>query len=453
MESEILQKRFSKGIRHFYLSSVLIITFGYLFEFFRIGQNMGFDRLILLLGVFLNIIILFLYIRKKTSVELSFGIVGYTVFFISIVTSLVSINSVESHIYMIRDNMFFTLIIVFSAFIVGRMHALILSFISVFYIIVYTFISKNQFLIDNMVLLLVIIIGLGLLLYFLKSVLDSALTESAKLNIQLTGRSQKIEEQNEILKEQSFELKTLNSNLYKKEEVLLEQKNELHIANDTKNKLFSILAHDLKDLVNTTLGLSNFLGDNSDASDQNKYSELIQNNLQRLSELLENLLEWSKAQSKKIRFNKEPVSLFETANVAIQPNLSRIKDKSIILNNSIPQNITVLGDRNLLEIIFRNLITNAVKFTRDNMQIEISAVDYPESVLVEIIDEGIGLDEDLYTQIFTLLPGESNRGTKGEKGTGLGLSICKEFVELHGGCIGVKPNKTQGSIFWFTLPK
>lgn len=233
---------------------------------------------------------------------------------------------------------------------------------------------------------------------------------------------------------------------------------DLEEMNKTKDKFFSIIAHDLKSPFNSMLGFSEILKNNFDDYDvdmQKNSVEYIHQGINQSYKLLENLLLWAQSQRGTIEFNPKKVNLFTLISETNQL-LEQVSDvKSIKLINEIHETIFVNADRDLLSIIIRNLISNAIKFTPKGGEISIKSQTINDSnKFVEIIvkDMGVGISKEKQSKLFDIRESTSTKGTENEKGTGLGLILCKEFVEIHGGTIWVKSEIGKGSSFSFTIP-
>lgn len=173
-----------------------------------------------------------------------------------------------------------------------------------------------------------------------------------------------------------------------------------------------------------------------------------------MSRLLDQLLTWSRTQQGTISYKPEKLDLLDLAMNTIELFDENASQKNISIRCDIKKGDQVLADHNMTETIFRNLISNAVKFTHPGGAVTITACDKDKFIEIVISDNGIGISEEQQQQLFRIRDNKtSNIGTKGEKGTGLGLVLCKEFVEKHGGNIRAEKNPGQGSKFIFTLPK
>ena len=230
---------------------------------------------------------------------------------------------------------------------------------------------------------------------------------------------------------------------------------ELNESNASKDKFFSIIAHDLKNPFSSIIGLSEMLIEEIKSSDNQaikEYSGLINVSAVRTFRLLENLLEWANTQRGKTSFTPVSLNLNELFNEDFGIFLELAKGKNIQLKNSIRDNLTILADKNMLKTILRNLISNAIKFTHKNGKVEVNAIIENQYLKISIIDNGIGMTKEIIEKLFKIDANLSTRGTENEKGTGLGLILCKEFVERHGGKIWVESEDGKGSIFRFILP-
>ena len=248
----------------------------------------------------------------------------------------------------------------------------------------------------------------------------------------------------------------------KAEKDMKESEAKLQESNKTKDKFFSIIAHDLKSPFNAMLGFSNLLVKNHAKYDEHKrkrFLEIINRDIQNTYNLLENLLLWSHSQRGAIAFNPFTENLYLLYLETYELLYRSAKNKSIKLINKIPENINVFADKSMILTVLRNLISNAIKFTPEGGTVQIGVktrhvVETRHSLsLTEIYvkDNGVGIPKESIEQLFEISENVSTSGTDGEKGTGLGLIICKEFVEEHGGAIWVESEEDKGSTFIFTL--
>lgn len=234
------------------------------------------------------------------------------------------------------------------------------------------------------------------------------------------------------------------------------QSKELIELNATKDKFFSIIAHDLRNPFSVLLGMSDLLLTNYTTYDDETRLELIEiqhETTKQTFTLLENLLEWSKIQRGKFDFNADCISLNELILQNIKNHTELAKQKNIQLLNINTEDQTIFADTNMLQTILRNLVVNAIKFTNEGGIVSFSVKESGEFVEVSVSDNGVGISEENLQKLFRIDGNITTQGTAKEKGSGLGLMLCKEFVEIHNGKIWVESEKGKGSSFKFTVPK
>lgn len=240
----------------------------------------------------------------------------------------------------------------------------------------------------------------------------------------------------------------------KAENALKASEKELKNLNATKDRLFSIIGHDLRNPLNNMFGFA-FLLQRRAAQyhDEklNKYIDAISQSAHSVSELLENLLEWSRAQTQEIKVEKGNFYLNEIVEANFKLFYNSAKAKKIKLISKIKPDLMIHADKTMLSTVIRNLISNAVKFTPGNGQIIVSTEQIAGETTVRVHDTGIGMDEKMIQRLFKSDNIQTGTGTDGEKGTGLGLMICKEFIDLHNGKIRVESSEGKGSTFIFTI--
>ncbi len=224
----------------------------------------------------------------------------------------------------------------------------------------------------------------------------------------------------------------------------------------TKDKFFSIMAHDLKSPLSGFIGLTEDLSRNFNdmpVDDIKEVSDALYSTSQYLYKLLDNLLEWSRIQSGAVTFEEEEIVLKDVVDSVIQINLLSLSHKKVDIYNRIPKRITAKTDLKALETIFRNLISNALKFTQSGGCITIRAENAGDNMIeISVQDTGIGMPPEIKDKLFRIEKHFSMPGTGDEKGTGLGLILCREFLEKMGGSIRVESEEGSGSIFIFTVP-
>ena len=240
------------------------------------------------------------------------------------------------------------------------------------------------------------------------------------------------------------------------ENALREGEKKYETLNATKDKFFRIISHDLKNPFHQLLGLTDILNKdlpNLDKKELKKIIGMIHNSAETGSKLLENLLIWANSQTDNIDFKPAELRLSEVLIQSIQFVQSLADNKNITINSNVPGTLSLFADRNMLDLIFRNLITNAIKFTNRNGKVTISAHSEKEVIIISIKDTGVGIPPENIEKLFKADKIYSTSGTEKEKGTGLGLILCKEFVEKNRGKIWVQSEPGKGSEFIISFPE
>ena len=243
----------------------------------------------------------------------------------------------------------------------------------------------------------------------------------------------------------------------KKAELLLEdQAKELQKINLTKDKFFSIIAHDLKSPFNAIMGFSELMLHNyNDLDDATfiKGLKTIESAGNHAFKLVENLLLWSKNQTKGNNFTPEWLSLNKQITESLILAESAIQNKELEVSFKQKQIINIFTDRNMIDLVLRNLISNAIKFTHKKGKISVTISENDQEILTSITDTGIGISENKLATLFEINKPKNTLGTENEQGTGLGLILCKDFIENLGGKIWVESTLGIGSTFTFSLPQ
>lgn len=255
---------------------------------------------------------------------------------------------------------------------------------------------------------------------------------------------------------QDATIKSQNEKLEKQNKKLQQLTNELRDINDSKDRFFSILAHDLRSPVHGFLGLTEVIADDLDSLSDKQIIELastMKSSATNLSRLLNNLLEWSQIQQGNIVYNPRKLHVAELVNNTIPIFMVQIHDKSITINTLIDSDLTLYADRHMIEVIVRNLISNAIKFTPQGGFIQVSADrDLHGEISLSVTDNGVGMNETVLASLFNISSSINRRGTKGELSTGIGLILCQEFAQKHHGRIKVESTEGKGSTFTLKLP-
>lgn len=239
--------------------------------------------------------------------------------------------------------------------------------------------------------------------------------------------------------------------------LLLQEEKELQVKKllEDKNRFFSIIAHDLKGPFNGIIGLSELLLEDethTNYKETNEYITLIHQSSKSVSSLLDNLLTWAQSQTGSLGFNPQRIEISPVVDKAIHLLANVAKNKNITIHSEITAREYVFADKNMLETIFRNLISNAIKFTETNGEVVLSMTKENNGLVFSVRDNGIGIAPDKIAALFAVDHLHTTAGTNDETGTGLGLMLCKDFIEKHGGVIWVESEPGKGSDFRFSIP-
>ncbi len=295
--------------------------------------------------------------------------------------------------------------------------------------------KKNQF-----IIIIAFIIGIFLLFIIL-----FVLWNNNKIK---KNANQTLKAQSDLIEKSNLELKEVNS--------------KLKILNATKDKFFSLIAHDLKNPLTAIILKSEIVYNYFEKlSDDEKIQSIkkLHFSAKHLFQLLENLLTWARAQSGHLEFNLEKIDLNSiiSNNTKLFEDMAISKDINLIYKNEMQ--LMINADFNMLNTIIRNLLSNAIKFTLSGGIIEVGVIAKSkeevyenQKIIIFVKDTGVGMSEDILQKLFHIDQNITYSGTSGEKGTGLGLILCKEFVEMHGGNIWVESQVGVGSTFYFSLP-
>ncbi|MBX2915607.1 MAG: tetratricopeptide repeat protein [Cyclobacteriaceae bacterium] len=245
----------------------------------------------------------------------------------------------------------------------------------------------------------------------------------------------------------------INKLLMEHQEEIKKRKDELEQLNQVKDKFFSIISHDLRSPMNALSGILNLMeSDNVSREEFSNLTKELRTQFNHTRTLINNLLDWALLQMDKLKIQPDKIELsgLVIENFSL---LSSMHLKEMKLVNKVPANTYGWGDLNMVNLVLRNLILNAIKFSKAGGDIEISATEKDGWITMAVRDFGVGIQPEVQKILFEKTMGYSTRGTANEKGTGLGLILCKEFVEKNGGTIWLESEVGKGSTFYFTIRK
>lgn len=285
---------------------------------------------------------------------------------------------------------------------------------------------------------LLLIIGLTIIFTL---VLFVMYRQKKRANILLAQKNQEITLQKEKIEQQAEELKI--------------QRDKYQRLSATKDKFFSVIAHDLKNPFNSIIGFSELLLDEYDnlpQQDKLDFIEMINKTAVQTNQLLVNLLQWARSQTGKIKFDPKENNLKEIIDNNIELMKQTASKKNINLYSQTKEKVKAVVDKNMIDTVLRNLIANAVKFTDEKGSVVVDCFANDAYVELKVKDTGVGIKKEKIPMLFDQESYYTTNGTQNEAGTGLGLSLCKEFVDKHNGQISVDSVLNEGTTFTVRLP-
>ena len=406
----------------------------------------------------LTILTFLLYHLKKLNLKTSYAIIAYVALASVFLNRFIDLSSEYSVHFFLRDSIFIILVLTLVALISSKYHAIIISVIYIISTVIFNQIIKNDFLQSSIVMLILYVSAYSIVVYFFVDILEKSILDREKKEKMILDQNESLNEVNVLLEERQQQIEEQTEELKVANEQLHETNEKLTELNAMKDKFFSIIGHDLKNPINVIMGFSDILKiriDNLPVEKRDLYIDNIASSAKKTYQLLENLLDWARSQSGRMTINPENINLVQLINANIILLKERSREKKINMLTDFPEEPSMaLCDSNMADTIIRNLLGNAIKFTRLEGEISVKvAVDkQKKKVITSIIDSGIGIPADKIDTMFALDRKYSREGTAGETGTGLGLILCKEFVEKNNGQIWVESVEGKGSTFTFTLP-
>ncbi len=316
-------------------------------------------------------------------------------------------------------------------------------------------------------LISMILLGLGISFWFSKVLTKPLISISSMLNSivknNFDGKTPVVvlkskDEIGKMTQDLAVMIEKMNENfdmLRGMNQKLIASERALKEYNQIKDKFFSIIAHDLRGPFNTLKGLTNLLINYRDGLSKEEIDDFIYQINQtviNLSNLTNNLLTWALAQTEGVKIQMRTLNLRDAVEDNIRLLQSSADNKSIRLLNFVPADLQVSADENILYFLLRNLISNAIKFSYQNGEVKVSGTEADGKVFVQVIDNGVGMEQALVDKLFQIGEKVSSQGTNQEKGTGLGLILSNEFLKKCNSEISVSSKVGSGSIFTFHLP-
>jgi signal transduction histidine kinase len=237
------------------------------------------------------------------------------------------------------------------------------------------------------------------------------------------------------------------------EQMVEERTGELRTANTVKDKLLSVVSHDIKSPLNSLRGILQIYNKGAISKDEfNHFAEHIETDLNKTTILVENILYWTASQLKGVNVNPEPVNIYQLVEENIQLFETVAKNKKIALKHNAPKDLIIRADRNILNLVLRNLVANALKFSFEGGEVQVVITKLDHSIMLRVSDEGVGMDQAVLQNLSEPEQTITTTGTQSESGTGLGLGLCREYLQKAGGQLSIESVKGQGSTFSVVMP-
>jgi len=300
----------------------------------------------------------------------------------------------------------------------------------------------------------------GLLLLHIPDLVNRMVTRHAEIAEEKNQSELRLAlemKENDYIEEKLQFARQINDQLNEKNEQIASRNEKLKEMNATKDRLFSIIGHDLKNPFTVLISLSQMIKDeleNLETEDLKKSLNAINNASNQGFALLDNLLDWARSQTGEILFAPVSFGLNESVREVLVQIGSLSERKQILIRNNIPDSHVITADRNMIQTIFRNLVSNAIKFSKPGGEVILEALfdQINHKTMITITDHGVGIAEENLSKLFDIKTHQSTKGTMQESGTGLGLLICKEFIEKHGCNIHIYSTIGEGTRITFNLP-
>ncbi len=289
---------------------------------------------------------------------------------------------------------------------------------------------------------------------FLQEQVEQRTLEISEKNEELIRQTRSLNEANQLLEERRHKIEEQAEELMAQKNTLEDTNRHLSELNSTKDKFFSIIAHDIKNPFQNVLGFSEILEDQYESlkdEKRRKFINAIFISASSVYRLLENLLQWARSQTNQLKVRQTTIEIDHLirSNIGLVESSAASKQIRIHFEES---HTLVYADPDMIGTILRNLLSNAVKFTPSGGDIHIHVEESGEKAIVTVRDTGVGIDPEILTKLFSVDSAYSTAGTNGETGTGLGLILCKEFINHNHGEIWVTSEVGSGSTFSFSLP-
>jgi signal transduction histidine kinase len=445
-----------KGANIIYYISVIIVILGYILDVIAFEKLS--ERLVIInIATVLVVLVVFLLYRlKRISLKISYGIIIYATI-VNIFIDTFTDPFLPSRInFLMRDTLFIIIVLSLASLIINKIHSIIIAAVYLTGLSIFAAITENSFLLDSIYLIILIISAYAVVVYYFVTVIEKSISSVEEDSRTIKEQSEIVNKSYALLLDHQQKIEKQSVELIQQSELLQSQNKELNKLVATKDKFFSIVAHDLKSPFNTILGFIELLDikfDNIDDDKKRSYIAHIKNATAKTYNLLENLLLWARIQSGRLESDPQNTSILKLVDACLSSFQQTCTEKQLKIVNNIDENCMVHADAGLVEIILRNLLSNAVKYTPSGGSLSIDYVFSDPIIEINIADSGIGIQEVNISNLFRIDRTYKTASIEGESGTGLGLIICNELIRIQGGTLKAISKAGEGSIFSFTLPK
>ncbi len=418
------------------IASISIFLLETYFAFTHDSQMVRYIELVSMLVV---ILILVPFLLKKISADTAFVLIAYSAFINIVSTTPADVVNYDNAY--LTDLIYLFIVLPLVGFIGGKYHVLIFAVAINLYFLYCILYTDNDFLLKNYGINAFIIMVYSVTVFEIKRIIEKAVVVTDKM----------IEE----IKDQKGELETQTQHLIEANELMLEQKEQVERMNTTKDKLFSIIAHDIKEPINNIQGLSELLQEqllDFSEEERNVFIKKIFQSSQNLSDMMDRILNWSKSQLDSFTYSPERIELCNIYKRVLEYHSELLLDKELSCESGVCEHLFVWADINMVEIVFRNLLVNAVKFSHKGGVIKINITAQNNFVVTEIIDQGIGMSKETINRLLNPFDYYTSKGTHKEKGHGLGIKLVIEMIEQNKGTFNIESKEGEGSVFKYGLP-
>jgi signal transduction histidine kinase len=369
-----------------------------------------------------------LVLKNKIAIEWANGILIYSFFTNTILSLIINFQNSFFETYLYLSVVVYGILIFFVGFSLNKYHVYIIGVLYIIFFLAFSFLQNNNNIIDIAPLMTTI---LGAYIFGVNYIIN-------------------------LIDNYNLKQEELINNLKTQNKLLEKQGEELTMLNNTKNKLFSVLGHDLRTPANSIMGFAELISLKSESADVEaikEYSNHIYQASNMLNNLLNQILDWARLQTGKIVTHYQDVHFTDIIDDVIDLMQGTVKLKNITVEIDIDSNIVLNCNKQMMATVIRNLVSNALKFTPENGKISIKYyIDDNKNFIFSIKDSGVGMDKEISDKLFKDTIIKSQRGTNNEKGTGLGLYICNGYIKMHNGKIWAESETGKGSTFYFSIP-